>query len=120
MQKVDPVGSNITLQSVFSGTFIEPEVVKAYEAVLQTDYHFLTSLSKMDQAYIFGILSFLAPNDDARLPNFGRSMIRKERKNQSKRNIGWGGKSAGRLSKPKVATKNIISTVLLTKVFYIL
>jgi len=79
IQRIDPVGGNYLVFSIFT-TFIEPDVVKAYEAVLHTDKKFLLELSECEAQYIFAVISMFAPNDESRLPNFGRLLAKVEKR----------------------------------------
>ena len=120
MQNIDPSGANHVLSSLFSSTFIEPDIVMAYEVVLESDREFLTSSKPEKVEYIFATLSYLAPNDESRLPNFGRTFAQNERK-QKKSGCGSGGgkqgDGGGRRSKPKLNTnKSIMSSTIMTKV----
>ena len=122
MQKIDPVGSNFTLHSVYSNTFISPDVVMAYEAVLETDRMFLAGLEKEQIAYVMAMLSFLAPNDESRLANFGRSTAQEDKRHKKGHFSSGSSSSSGRRTKPvgnkpggggsKILSSNLVKKVI--------
>ena len=116
MSKVEPVGTNVVLFSLFSAQFIDPEVVVAYEAVLQTDRVFLLGLKEEEVRYVFAMLSFLAPNDESRLANFGRSTAQEDKKQKRSHSSGGSGTSGRRTKVRNQGKSSIISSKILQKV----
>jgi len=116
MSKMDPVGGNYQLYSIF-GSVIDSDVVKAYEALLESDQIFLSSLSSVEVQYIFALLSMLAPNEDSRLANFGRSSAQEEKRMHKKSHGGMGVKSSvKRRSQPASKGMTILSKNIIKKV----
>ena len=107
LNTICPAHGNGTIASVFSMNFIQHEIVVAHKALFDSDQKYLNRLNnqcKEVPTFVFQTLHALAPNDNARLPNFGR-VAKKGSKGDGSNNQGGGGGvkkvATARLSKPK-------------------
>jgi len=79
MKDIKPISGNACLHTIFSPVFIQSDIVVANVALLNSDLHFLRNFVPLkQQKFMLCLLSVLAPNQESRLPNFGRSMEREE------------------------------------------
>ena len=117
MQRVEPIGTNVVLHSLFSSSFIEPEVVIAYEALLETNRVYLEGLEIEESTYLSALLSFLAPNEESRLANFGRSTAQEDKKQKRSHTSAAGGNNGRRTKPGKRIGPGVITTNLMKKVY---
>ena len=114
MQKMDPIGGNYQLYSIFSSV-VDSDEVKAYETLLESDQAFLATLSSDEVEYIFALISMLAPNDESRMANFGRTIAADEKRLNKKGYTGMSGKGQRR-SQPASKGMSILSKNIIKKV----